>query len=133
MEECIKPALRAGKVVICERFNDSTIAYQGCARGLGMEYVEELCNLVTEGPNVTLLLDFDPLEGFKRMKGEGKEPDRIEQEKLQFHKEVRQGFLHLADAHPDRIIILDAALSHDDVLNVAVEALQPHLPVHGKR
>lgn len=129
VEELIKPALRKGYIVICERFNDSTIAYQGCARGLGMDYVEQLCNLLFEGPDFTLLLDIDPQDGMRRMQAEGKNPDRIEQEKLQFHREVRQAFLHLADEYPRRIAVLDANLSIDEVVQLAMEALEPHLMI----
>jgi dTMP kinase len=129
VEECIKPALRAGQIVICERFNDSTIAYQGCARGLGMDYVKQLCDLVAEGPDFTLVLDIDPQEGMLRMQSEGKTFDRLEQEKLQFHKEVRRGFLHLADESPRRIAVLDAALPIEEVVASAMEVLEPHLMI----
>jgi len=133
VEECIKPALRQGQIVICERFNDSTIAYQGCARGLGMDYVKQLCEIVCENPDVTLLLDIDPQEGMRRIKAEGKSPDRIEQEKLQFHKEVRRGFLHLADEYPNRMTVLDANLPIDEIVLLAIEAIKPHLMVTSKR
>jgi dTMP kinase len=129
IEESIKPALREGKIVICERFNDSTIAYQGCARGLGMDYVAHLCAFVGEEPDFTLLLDIDPLEGMQRIQKEGKQPDRIEQEKLQFHKEVRRGFLHLADESPHRIFVLDATLPIEELMQAAMEALAPHLMI----
>jgi dTMP kinase len=129
IEESIKPALREGRIVICERFNDSTIAYQGCARGLGMDYVTQLCALVGEEPDFTLLLDIDPLEGMQRMLKEGKQPDRIEQERLQFHKEVRRGFLHLADVCPHRICVLDATLTVEELAQGAMEALAPHLMI----
>lgn len=129
VEECIKPALRQGHIVICERFHDSTIAYQGCARGLGMDYVESLCKNICENPDVTFLLDLDPQEGALRMQAAGKNPDRIEQEKIQFHKEVRRGFLHLADEHPNRIKVFDAALPIDEIASLALEALQPYLMI----
>lgn len=131
IEEQILPALRNGKVVICDRFNDSTIAYQGCARHLGMHYVEKLCQLATEGlaaPNCTLFLDLDPEIGLERVRASRPNGgDRLDQEKLQFHKEVRQGYLHLADAHPDRIEIIDATPSTDQVLKSCLTALEPHL------
>jgi dTMP kinase len=128
-EECIKPALYHGKIVLCERFNDSTIAYQGCARGLGMDYVEKLCDLIVDGPDFTLLLDVDPTEGMRRIKELKKKPDRIEQENIQFHREVRRGYLHLADEHPNRIEVLDAALPVDEVMKLAMKALEPHLMI----
>lgn len=129
VKEMILPALRQGKFVICERFNDSTIAYQGAARHLGMHYVEELCRLICEDlivPDCTLLLDLDPEISFQRLKEQRRIPlDRLEQEELQFHREVRQGFLHLADQYPDRIVVVDAALPLDRVLAAVMTALEP--------
>lgn len=131
LEEQILPALYQGKVVICERFNDSTIAYQGCARQLGMSYVEELCKLATEEisePDATILLDIDPIEGKKRLLAQrGESVDRLEREELQFHKEVRQGFLHLADRYSERMTIIDASLPIDQVVKMALQAIEPHL------
>ncbi len=137
IEEQILPALRHGKVVICDRYNDSSIAYQGCARHLGKSYVEQLCHLATEDlaePNCTLFLDLDPTIGMERVKNlRGDQFDRLEQEKLQFHQEVRQGYLHLADEHHDRIEVIDASLSLEEVVGSCLKALEPHLtlkPVH---
>jgi dTMP kinase len=129
VEEAIKPALHQGKIVLCERFNDSTVAYQGCARGLGLDFVKNLCEFVIEGPDFTLLLDIDPTEGLRRMKEKGKQPDRIEKEDLQFHWEVRRGYLELADHYPQRIAVLDAAGSLDEVFEAAIKALEPHLMI----
>lgn len=132
VEERILPALRAGKIVICERFNDSTIAYQGCARHLGMHFVEQLCTIAYEGviePNCTLFLDLEPEEGIKRLRVERKAMDRLDLENLQFHREVRQGFLHLADLYPNRIVILDAAAPIDQVVEKSVAAVQPFLHI----
>jgi dTMP kinase len=128
-EESILPALRAGKIVLCERFNDSTVAYQGCARGIGLEFVEKLCHLIFEVPDFTLLLDMDPIEGMHRKTKQKKETDRFEQEDMQFHNEVRRAFLYLADEYPQRIAVLDAALPLDEVIRKAIEALEPHLMV----
>ena len=110
IDESILPALRAEKVVICERFHDSTVAYQGCGRELGMKFVEDLCRRACFEliPDCTLLLDIDPIVARERI---GKrELDRVEREKLEFHKLVRQAFLHLADQHPHRIEVIDASL-----------------------
>lgn len=131
IEENILPTLRQGKIVLCERFNDSTIAYQGCARHLGMHHVEELCKLASEEllePNCTLFLDLPPSEGMKRLTAQQrKKVDRLEQEQLQFHHEVRQGFLHLADQYPDRIVTLDASSPIEQVVEMALKALEPSL------
>ncbi len=137
IEEQILPALRAGKVVICDRFNDSSIAYQGCARHLGKQYVEKLCLLATEGlsePNCTLFLDLDPAIGMERVQTSRHDTfDRMEQEKLQFHREVRQGYLHLADENPERIEIVDASQPFDAVLSACLQALEPHLLLKPQR
>lgn len=137
IEEQILPALRQGKVVICDRFNDSSIAYQGYARHLGKHYVEKLCQLATEGlaePNCTLFLDVDPIIGIERLKKERPgQFDRLEQEKLQFHREVRQGYLHLADEHPERIEVIDASQPLDLVIETALNVLEPHLSLKPTR
>lgn len=126
IEDVICPALRDGKIVFCDRFNDSTIAYQGCARTLGCEYVEHICKLATRDlePDCTLLLDIDPEIALKRVLGE---KDRLESELLQFHREVRSGYLHLADKYPNRISILDAALPQDALFEAALKELEAHL------
>lgn len=121
LHEKILPALHAGFVVICDRFNDSTLAYQAYARHLGMEEVEEICDLVCERvtPDCTLLLDLDPKVGLSRLE----KRDRLESEAFQFHQEVRQGYLHLYDKYPDRIKLIDASMSLDEVFEVALEQL----------
>ncbi|MBA3957083.1 MAG: dTMP kinase [Parachlamydiaceae bacterium] len=117
LEELIKPALQAGKIVLCDRFNDSTVAYQGFARGLGESTVQQMCDLVCGDvqPSLTIFLDIDPLEGLRRTRHAFKENadpgqlDRMESEKLDFHQRVRQGLLHLAEKHPERICKVDAS------------------------
>ena len=126
-EDRIKPALHRGEIVVCERFHDSSIAYQGCARHLGMPYVEQLCTLVCPHPDFTLFLDLDPAEGMRRVRAARGREDRLEQEKLQFHREVRQGYLHLADAHPGRITIIDASQPLEQVVQDSCQALEPRL------
>jgi dTMP kinase len=130
IEEIILPALRAGKIVVCERFNDSTIAYQGYARHLGMEHVEKLCMAASSQlePDVTFFLDVDPSLGLKRAKqGRGDKLDRLEQEQMQFHSEVRQGFLHLAVKYPARISVIDASTPQEEVLRSTLHILSQHL------
>lgn len=126
VEEVMLPALRAGKLLLCERFNDSTIAYQGGARHLGMDYVEQLVHLAIRDLSVdcTLLLDIDPEVAFQRL---GRKRDRLESEALQFHREVRSAFLYLADKYSERIVVLDATLPEQELLQAALRALQPHL------
>lgn len=121
LHELILPALREGKVVICERFNDSTLAYQGYARHLGEEDVEKICDLVCNhiAPDCTILLDLDPEVGFSRFENR----DRLEREELQFHLEVRQGYLHLFDKYPERIHLIDAAKSEEEVFKQALDVV----------
>lgn len=115
--ECIAPALLEGKTVVCDRFHDSTIAYQGYGRGLGAELISSLCDLVGEQkPDLTLLLDIDPEIGLKRAPSK----DRMELEDLEFHKRVRTGFLKLAEQNPDRIKVLDAMKPLDEILEQAL-------------
>lgn len=130
LDEVLLPALRQGKIVLCERFNDSTIAYQGCARHLGMGYVEELCTLACSGvePDLTLFLDIAPELGLARVKKE-RGADRLEREDLQFHHEVRQGYLHLADKYPQRISILDAEQPLEMVIDRALVIVEERLTV----
>ncbi len=104
VEEVIKPALSEGKIVICDRFLDATVAYQGYGRGLDIGLVNELNHLVTRGlkPDLTILLDIEVPQGMRRARGD-KKGDRIEQEKTAFHQRVRAGYLRLAAEEPERI------------------------------
>lgn len=128
VEEFILPSLINGMVVICDRFNDSSVAYQGFGRKLGKEYVETLCKMATEGlsdPDVTLFLDVDPLLGMKRVKMSRKAGlDRLEQEKLAFHQEVRRGYMSIASEHQDRIEVIDGSRSIEDVLAACILVLK---------
>ncbi|MBS0622099.1 MAG: dTMP kinase [Verrucomicrobia bacterium] len=123
IQQLIAPSLKAGKVVLCDRFNDSTVAYQGFARGLGVERVLEMCHVVCENvlPNLTFLLDIDPAEGLARAKKGGKDQDRIESEYLAFHAKVRAGFHLLAEREKERIKWIDARLGKEEVLRQALQ------------
>ena len=113
--EVIEPALAAGEVVLCDRFYDSTTAYQGYARGIPLEEVAALNHAATGGltPDVTVLLDLDPALGIKRATAEG--ADRLEAEDLQFHTRVRLGFLAVAAEDPARIRVVDGSGDADRV------------------
>lgn len=125
IEERIKPALEKGVVVLCDRFNDSTIAYQGVARGLGMEYVKQLCHLVCDGvtPNLTFFLDLHPQVGLARA-GRVRKSDLMEGEALLFHEKVREGMIELARREPERIQVLDATKSPDEVFEEAMHLVE---------
>lgn len=127
--EKIRPALEAGQIVLCDRFNDSTIAYQGGARGLGIDYVTQLCTLICGNvqPQLTLLLQVSPEIGLARSKALDKqqaqagELDRIEAESLAFHQSIQYTFDALAQREPQRMIKINADQSREAV---KVEALQ---------
>lgn len=120
----IRPALERGEIVISDRYLDSSVAYQGVARGLGAERVGELSLWATGGlvPDLTIVLDVDPALGLARVVG----PDRLESEPLEWHARVRQGFLDIAAASPDRYLVLDGSRPAEDLaveIAVAVSAL----------
>lgn len=135
INEKIKPALLEGKIVLCDRFNDSTIAYQGYARGLGVQKVQQMCELVCDGiyPDLTFFLDVSPVEGLKRTRQAKKqhaaegEVDRIEGEKLDFHQKVYKCLQQLALMEPNRIVTIDATLSKQAVFKEAWKQLSVFL------
>ena len=120
VEEVIRPGLNAGKIVVADRFTDSTTVYQGIARGLDLKFIRELEEFVCAGlrPAITFLLDLDletirnrRLRRVRPVNG----PDRIEELPLEFHGKVREGYLRLAREFPERIKVIDAARSIDEV------------------
>lgn len=123
----VRPALERGAVVLSDRYVDSSLAYQGAGRDLDPDEVADLSRWATEGlvPALTVLLDVDPAVGLARATGD---PDRIEQESLDFHRAVRQGFLELAAAEPSRYLVLPAEQSADDVHAAVVARVAPLLP-----
>jgi dTMP kinase len=126
--EQVRPALDAGVVVCCDRYNDSSVAYQGYGRGLPIPEVETLCGLATEGlqPDLTFYLDLPPEQGLHRARRNG-EPDRMEQEALSFHQRVRMGYLDLAQRFPHRIMVLEAAEKPEQILEKAWKELERRL------
>lgn len=131
VEELIKPALAKGNVVICDRYQDSTVAYQGYARGLGIVETMRLSEFSTGNllPQLTLYLDIDPKLGLERAKKAIKieKTDRMELEKLDFHQKVRRGFLTLAELFPRRIRTINASDTPESVLNQAINLIKPQL------
>ena len=134
VEEMILPALNEGKIVLCDRFNDSSIAYQGGARGLTPELVGNLCNFACDGlnPDLTLYLDLDPKIGFERVKKAGMSKDRIESETLAFHQKIREAFKQIAKNEPERFILIDASKSAGEVYNLGQEKIDALLATHRK-
>lgn len=117
--ELIKPALEEGKIVLCDRYADSSTAYQGAGRELGEEVIEYLNNFATSGltPDLTLILDLSPKEGLKRadVREQGQEKDRWEAQKISFHKKVRNCFLKMAERHPERYKVVSADRKIEDI------------------
>jgi len=120
MKHVIRPVLARGGIVLCDRFADSTTVYQGCARGLSVAFIRQMHELTLDGrwPDVTVLLDLDPDTGFDRRArelGTAAPADRFEAESRDFHQRVRQGFLTVAESAPDRVSVVDATRSAQDV------------------
>jgi dTMP kinase len=137
IEQIIEPALAVGKIVLCDRFNDSTIAYQGAGRGLGIEKVEELCHIICGDivPQLTLYLDVDPAVGLLRTQSVVKENaraghvDRIEAEQLEFHNRLRQAYLSISRRYPKRFLVIDANRPAEDVFQEAMAIIRTHIPL----
>lgn len=126
VEERLDPLLEAGAWVVLDRFVDSSLAYQGAGRGLGMEEVAALNAFATAGlePDRTLLLRIEAAQGRARQAGRGREPDRLEREDAAFFAAVAAGYDALAAAHPRRVRVVDAGSSPAAVLASALEALE---------
>ncbi len=123
VNEEIIPALKAGKVVICDRFEDSTWAYQGYGRGISLKTIDSVSKLIVRGslkPNLTFLLDIDPVKGMRR----GGRHDRMEKQSMAFHKKVREGFLDIARKNPRRCVMIDASQPLGQVTKKVREVLE---------
>lgn len=125
--EKVKPALEGGYVVICDRFIDSSLAYQGYARKLGMDEVYGINSFAIEGmmPQMTLYFDIDPVLGLERIKkSDEREINRLDLETLHFHQDVREGYHLLLKRFPERIVLLNAALPINTVFKEAYEKVK---------
>jgi len=129
IHEKIAPALEAGQVVLCDRFADSTTAYQGAGRGIAPEVLNNLHRMATGGiwPDLTLLIDLTADQGLERARHRGRK-DRMEQESVNFHRRVREGFLELARAEPARIRVIDGDAPIESVQQAIREAVEAILP-----
>jgi dTMP kinase len=114
VEELIRPSLALGSIVICDRFYDATVSYQGYGGGIDIKTIEALNDAATGGlkPDLTILLDVDTVEGLARAKGKG--CDRMEKKELAYHKRVRAGYLKIAKKYPKRIKVIKVIGSIDD-------------------
>ena len=126
VSEVLLPCLSQGKVVICDRYVDSTTAYQGYGRGIDLETVRAINHISTEGllPECTIFLDLPPEEGAKRKKP----TDYFEAEKLEFHKCVREGYLKLASMYPERLLLVDALLPPAEIEEIIWDRISCELP-----
>jgi dTMP kinase len=126
-EEVIKPGLKSGKVVICDRYADSTTAYQGYGRRLDLTVVAEANRIGTMGlrPDVTFLLDMPVEKGLARKDGK---KDRFEVESINFHKRIREGYQKMAAAEPERWLVVDAEKSKEEIADIIWEKVSKRLP-----
>lgn len=122
----IRPALEVGRIVICDRFIDSTIAYQGAARNLGIVRVRELSEVATDGltPDLTLLLKIDPGRGLDRAQSD----DRFEAEGVRFQERVAEAYEDIARREPSRMVPIDASGTPEDVHRLIMAEVEPRLP-----
>lgn len=128
--EKINPALHAGKLVINDRFVDSSLAYQGKGRRIGMEEVAQLNEFVTEGlkPDLTLYLDIDAETGLKRAGKVANGNDRLELEGIEFHQRVRHGYIELLQKEGDRIVKVDAKQPFEQVVTECYHIIRERFP-----
>jgi len=128
LDKVIEPALAAGKWVVCDRFTDATFAYQGAGRGLSIETIGQLQSMVQGElrPDLTIILDLDPEIGMQRASNRG-ELDRFEREQQSFFRSVRQGYLDIAAAEPERCLVIDASKPLVDVKLDLLAALEQGL------
>jgi dTMP kinase len=127
VSELIRPAIERGAVVLCDRFLYSTLAYQGFGRGIDRALLDSLNTIATSGltPDLTLLLDLPPEEGLRRAERRGTAWNRFEEQALEFHHRVRNGFLTLATEH--NFLVLDATASKERLAAEAFQAIQARL------
>ncbi|WP_414048878.1 dTMP kinase [Macrococcus animalis] len=123
--EKVLPALEQGKIVICDRFIDSSLSYQGYARGIGVDEIRAINEFAIEGkyPDLTLYLRVEPEVGLSRIKENSRETNRLDKEALNFHQRVVDGYDQLLNAHPERIKLIDASQPIDAVLEKCIEAI----------
>jgi dTMP kinase len=133
VREIIRPALREGKWVLCDRFSDATIAYQGFGRGMDPDFIRQMCDLSSDAlkPDRTLLFDLPVDVGLRRAldrasrAGNAPAEDRFEREALNFHERVREGYLYLARQEPERFRVIDGGKAITDIFR----EVSSHLPV----
>ena len=133
VREVIRPALKRGAIVLCDRFLDSTTVYQGVARSLKESAVARINDFAVDGtlPDLTLLLDLDAAEGRLRASARKGPVDRMEQEKEEFYESVRRGFLELARSNPERIAVIDGSGNEKSVEHAITKVIAERLQIPG--
>jgi len=133
VSEVIKPALENGKIIVCDRFSDSTFVYQCLVRGIDMHMIKTINRFATEriSPHITFVLDVDPVEGLRRAKSRNqknmREEDRMERESMDFHQRVREGYLKWAAEYPNRIYVVQSVREKEEVHEEIVEIVEKAL------
>ncbi len=132
VDEMIRPHLEAGGVVVCDRYYDSSLAYQGYGHGLNLHHLRAITEFATSGlkPDLTLLLDVSAEDGIRRRE-EGGSWNRLDEYSLEFHRRVRQGYLELAAAEPERWVVIDAAASIEVVQGRIQDVVEARLGQEG--
>lgn len=130
LNEKVRPALAEGKIVIIDRFIDSSVAYQGYARGIDVADVEMINNFATDGllPDLTLYFDVDTEIGLSRVMSGNREVNRLDLEAEEMHQKVRAGYQAIAKANPERIVTIDASQTIDQVVSTTLSTLQSRFP-----
>ncbi len=128
IEQLIRPAIERGAIVLCDRFVDSSRVYQGVTGGLPADFMEALEKVTVNGimPDLTVILDIDPVDGLRRAnarRSAGDPPDRFEKETVETHQRRREAFLAIAEAEPERCVVIDAAAAPQDVEDAVTEAV----------
>ena len=130
VEELVRPALQSGKLVLCDRYADSTLAYQGYGHGVDKEMLTRLLEFATGGlkPDLTLLFDISAESGLRRRLTNHDEWNRMDDYAIQFHERVRRGYLEMAEAEPDRWVVINADRPreeiHKEVLSIIQKAME---------
>lgn len=123
VDSVIVPALEAGKTVLCDRFTDSTLAYQGYGRGINFNHIAIMNDMATNGltPDLTIVFNIDPVVGMRR---KGKATDRIEAAGIDFHQRVSSGFIEMVERNPGRMVMVDASMPIDAVISAVCGILE---------
>jgi dTMP kinase len=125
LKDIVLPALQEGKIVLCDRFIDSSMAYQGYAREIGMDKIWQINQFAINGcmPSLTLYLKIDPKKGLERVHSRGEELNRLDLMDLSFHEKVAEGYDILAKKYPERIVTIDASKKFEQVLSDCLDAI----------